>query len=270
MFFESLKEKCYYYQKLNDYKLMPNGYILVHLDGKNFSKLIKNKMEKPFDDDFINAMNETAKYLCENVPEVKCAFVQSDEISLFIKNGYEADLMFGGRLCKLQSILASMATAKFNREMEKYYMEKDYLLSKDLPDEICLTGKQVLEEVPLYNFDCKIWNVPDINDVKAWFLFRRNDCVRNSRQQTAQTYCSHKELVGKDTMEQIKYLKEKTGIDWEGFDKDKKCGRFFYKQKFDLSKELNGEKIDYNRLKWVKENGMFIENYFMLRDDFNF
>jgi len=77
-------------------------------------------------------------------------------------------------------------------------------------------------------------------------------------------------LLAKILWNKLNILKKKTGIDWEGFDEDKKCGRFFYKQKFDLSKQVNNEKIDYNRLKWVKENGMFIENYFMMRDDFNF
>ena len=50
MIFKNLKEKCNYYRDLTDYKLMPNCYVMAMIDGKNFSKLIKNKFEKPFDD----------------------------------------------------------------------------------------------------------------------------------------------------------------------------------------------------------------------------
>ena len=42
----------------------------------------------------------------------------------------------------------------------------------------------------------------------AWILYRQNDCVKNSKQQTAQTCIPHKELLGKNTDEQIVLLKE--------------------------------------------------------------
>ena len=73
MYFKTLKEKCEYYRSLTDYKLVPNNYVLAMVDGHCFSKVIKNKFEKPFDDTFINMMNETAKYLCENIQGAKFA-----------------------------------------------------------------------------------------------------------------------------------------------------------------------------------------------------
>lgn len=86
MIFNNLKDKCNYYRDLTDYKLIPNCYILVMIDGKNFSKLIKNKFEKPFDDWFISTMDKTAVHLCKDVQNCVGAFVQSDEISLIIKD----------------------------------------------------------------------------------------------------------------------------------------------------------------------------------------
>ena len=67
MIFKNLKEKCNYYRDLTDYKLMPNCYVMAMIDGKNFSKLIKNKFEKPFDDWFISTMDKTAVHLCKNI-----------------------------------------------------------------------------------------------------------------------------------------------------------------------------------------------------------
>ena len=84
MKFQSLKEKCEYFRSLSDYKLVPNSYVIIMLDGRSFSKMIKNKYKKPFDETFIDMMNETAKYLLQNVQGVKFAYVQSDEISILV------------------------------------------------------------------------------------------------------------------------------------------------------------------------------------------
>ena len=73
MIFKNLKEKCEYYRNLTDYKLLPNGYTIVMLDGRSFSKKIKNKFKQPFDDTFIDIMNKTAQYLCKNVSAVVLA-----------------------------------------------------------------------------------------------------------------------------------------------------------------------------------------------------
>ena len=58
MYFKTLKEKCEYYRSLTDYKLVPNTYVLAMVDGHCFSRVIKNKFDKPFDDMFIKMMNE--------------------------------------------------------------------------------------------------------------------------------------------------------------------------------------------------------------------
>ena len=272
MEFKTLKDKCKYYQKLFDYKLMPNGYIIAHLDGKNFSSLIKNKFKLPFDDNFIDMMNKTALFLCNNVSEVKCAFVQSDEISLLIKNEPKSYLLFGGRLNKLQSILASMATSEFNRQFILYGLsnlkdEMNEYPTEDIWDMKSEIVFDYIEKLKLAHFDCKIWNVPNFNEARAWFVFRFNDCTRNSKQQTAQTYCSHKELLHKNTDAQIEYLKENKNIDWNSFSEGKKFGRFFVKETTLHQKFANGKTVEYERSGWVMKNGMNIFTDFP-SDDF--
>ena len=174
MFFRNLKEKCEFYRSLTDYKLMPNSYVLAMVDGHCFSKMIKNKFDKPFDDMFIKMMNETAKYLCENIQGAKFAYTQSDEISILITDFDTpmTDSFFGFRLCKMQSLIAAMATAKFNQMYAK--------LANDYPD------KFNMKEYPTCTFDCKVWTVPNANDAYAWFLYRQTDRL-------------HQELKGTDS-----------------------------------------------------------------------
>lgn len=257
MYFKTLEQKCLYYRGLTDYKLLPNSYVIVMLDGKNFSRLVKNKFKKPFDDDFISMMNETAKYVCENVQGCKFAYIQSDEISLVLTDfdTPTTDTFFGNRLCKMQSIIASLATAKFNQLMFQYKLKKhDYERTKedsdlslyDIDDAINFIGEQ-----DLFQFDCKCWNVPSINDVFAWFLYRQIDCVRNSKQQAAQAYLPHKKLLKLNTDAQIKLLIEEKDIDWNCYPMGQKYGRFIWKRKVIMTNIDTGE--IYQRHKWIEE-----------------
>ena len=198
---------------------------------KYFSKKIKNNFRKPFDERFVNAMNSTAKYLCETITGCKFAYVQSDEISLVLTDfeNPETSSFFDYRLSKLLSICASAATAKFNACMLETKLSESlsvYAPSSANVEAVC----EVLNDNPLYEFDCKAWNTPTLNDVYGWILYRQLDCIRNSKQQTAQTWFKHDELLGLNSDEQIDKLKNEKGVDWESFDDGLKYGRFIYRE----------------------------------------
>ena len=249
MNFETLKEKQEYYRHLTDYRLIPNSYVLVMLDGRSFSKKVKNRFKKPFDERFVDAMNETAKYLCDTIEGCKFAYVQSDEISLVITDFEtpQTDAFFSYRLSKILSICASGATAKFNAVMLECRLADS--LSKYAPSEANVEAVgEVLKENPLYEFDCKAWNVPSYNDVYGWFLYRQLDCIRNSKSQTAQTYLSHKELMNLHTDEQIAKLKETNGVDWNTFPEGLKYGRFVYRME---TTGRSPEGTEYKRMKFT-------------------
>lgn len=255
MQFKNLEDKCLYYRSLTDYKLLPNSYVLVMVDGRSFSHMIKNKFQKPFDDEFIRMMNETAQYVCKNIQGCKFAYVQSDEIS-FVLTDFDTpttDAFFSNRLSKMQSIIASLATARFNQLMMCYQLNKHTYDE----EEIGLFGSndclRLIENSQLYQFDCKCWNVPSINDVFAWFLYRQIDCVRNSKQQTAQTYLPHRVLMNKGTDEQIAYLLSDKGINWDEFEDYKKYGRFVWKEEVAMTNPDNNE--TFTRNKWIVHSG---------------
>lgn len=246
----TLKEKCYAYQYEANYFLDEDKYIIAHLDGRSFSTLVKNRFEKPFDDFFIDTMNKVAIYLCEQVNGVQFAYVQSDEISLIIKKtNPEGQVFFNGRVCKMQSIMASLATCKFNQLMMLHEAEKIKKASRAL----CVTIPFMIENAILYQFDCKVWNVDNANDAMAWILFRNIDCVRNSKQQTAQTYVKHKELLNKNTDEQIQLCFEKSGVNWHDFDNGKKYGRIVKRTMRYLTTESG---INYIRHVWEATPGV--------------
>lgn len=238
MRFNKLEDRMGYLRGLSDHRLIPGQPVLMMLDGRSFSKLIKKKFKRPFDNDFVYLMNETAKYLMQNVTGCKLAFVQSDEISLYI-NDYEnqvSDSFFGYRMCKLLSITAAMAASKFNQLMTDFYIRDCETVEE---------ARKLIAEKKLAEFDSKAWNVPTENDVYAWFLYRQIDCIRNSKQQTAQTWIPHKRLMNLDTDKQIALLKSEHGIDWGEFDDGLKYGRFIIKtSKHCHNEELN---LDYDR-----------------------
>ena len=250
MNFRNLEEKCNYFRNITDYRIVPNGYTLLMFDGHCFSKMIKNTFKKPFDSDFIGMMNETAKYLVEHLQGAKIAYTQSDEISILITDfdTPKTDLLFGGRLCKINSIAASMATSEFNRLFTKYQLEQ-IKTSEDYRFENVID--KLLNKVKTVQFDCKCWMVPSENDMFAHFLWRNLDCMKNSKQQAAQTYIPHKQLIGKTADEGIALLKEKNGIDWNDYSDGMKYGRLIFKKEIEL--EWNG--IPYKRKKFVVENG---------------
>lgn len=253
MIFKTLKDKCLYYRDLTDYKLMPNSNILVMLDGRGFSKLIKNNFKKPFDDAFIDIMNRTAKFLCENIQGCKIAYTQSDEISLYISDSPDSDVFFGGRLCKLQSLIASMATGEFNRWFTIWNLNN----CKDN-----VNVGEFISNAKMAQFDCKVWTVPNKNDLFAWFLYRQNDCIKNSKQQTAQTYIPHKELLGKNADEQIAMCNDRCIVDWNLFEDKYKYGRFVYL----VEKEGEATTPDGEVVKYLR-NSFEVSPAFKLQDD---
>lgn len=260
MEFKTLKDRMNYYRSLTDYRIMPNCYTLVMLDGRSFSKLIKNIYNRPFDDDFIRIMNMTAEYLCKNIQGALFAYVQSDEISILLSN--ESDTFFGGRLNKMLPVIASMASGKFN-QLKTIDALKNMISDSDI-ESITEDGIiKAINDAKLVEFDCKVWNVSTFNDVFSWFLYRQNDCIRNSKQQSAQTYLPHSMLLNKSTDEQIELLKKKNGIDWKTrYNDGEKYGRFIYKEI--KSREIYVESLDKTIL--CERSEFISHNAFLLND----
>lgn len=256
MKFENLEEKCKYYRSLTDYKLLPNTYVLVMIDGRSFSAKIKKQFKLPYDNDFINMMNETAKYVCENVQGCKFAYTQSDEITFVLTDfdDLNTDSFFGYRLEKVISIIASLATSKFNQLMSLYLIQQ-HLFGNDNYHIDDIT--KIISTMKLSEFDAKAWPVPSWNDMFAYLLWRQNDCIKNSKQQAARAKLSHTECLNQPADVQINILNEKYGIVWEEYDDGKKYGRFIYKETVEMLSEKYG---NFERDKFVVHNAWILNS----------
>jgi tRNA(His) 5'-end guanylyltransferase len=169
--------------------LIPNLPICVRVDGRAFHTFTRG-MNRPYDERMSKAMIETMKYLVKKT-DACVGYVQSDEISLVLSDSKEP--LFGGRVQKLTSIIAAMATAKFNDEIHKSFPDK-----------------------PLAEFDCRVWNVPNRTEAANTILWREFDATKNSISMAARSVYSDNQLLNKNSSEKQELLWQK-GINWDKY-----------------------------------------------------
>lgn len=174
---------------------LPRLPIIARLDGRSFHAFTRG-LKRPYDDDFRKCMVETSKYLVDET-HCKFAYTQSDEITLgFYYEDYKSEPFFGGRIQKLVSVLAGLATAKFNQQVGLY-----------LPDKASL--------LPV--FDARVFNVPTLEEAANCVLFRTLDCDKNSVHMAASCHFSDAALHKVNTTQKIEMLRDKKGIEWESY-----------------------------------------------------
>lgn len=188
-------------------KLMPLLPVMVRLDGRGFSRFTKG-MQRPFDPGMVQLMANTTKYLVENTGAI-LGYCQSDEITLVLYTGnFHQELLFGSRVQKLTSVLASMCTAYFNRHLPDFFPNKKNMAT----------------------FDCRVWNVPTLEEAANAVLWRERDATKNSITMACSHYYSHKELFKKHQTEQHDMLHAK-GINWNNYPAAFKRGTYVRRRK---------------------------------------
>jgi tRNA(His) 5'-end guanylyltransferase len=160
-------------------------------------------MERPFDIHMSEAMMDTTKALVEEFKPV-VGYTQSDEITVLFLN---PEHLFDGRYQKTVSVLAGFCSSYFAQRASSHYQ------LWDLTD-------------PTPHFDCRVWQVPWLEDALDVFAWREADAIKNSITMAAQSCCSHKQLMGKDSMDKLQILKDK-GIQWDQYPTHFKRGVFF-------------------------------------------
>lgn len=182
--------------------------LMARIDGRCFSKFTKG-LDKPYDLQMSTAMYVTARNVAKET-HATCAYVQSDEITLlYSKDREEQQLFFGGKLFKLTSVLASLATAYFTRQVLKRL------------------GNEYFNKIP--TFDCRVWNVPNRTEAANSFLWREQDATKNSIQGAGRYYFSNKRLHQKNT-KKIKEMLLEVGVIWEDYPNFFKRGSFIQRK----------------------------------------
>jgi tRNA(His) 5'-end guanylyltransferase len=201
-------------------KLMPLLPTIARLDGRGFSRFTRG-LERPYDKRISELMIETTRYLVQETVAC-CGYTQSDEITLgWYCPDYAQELFFGGRISKMLSTLAAEGSVYFNRRLPDF-----------LPAEFAAR---------LPTFDCRVWNVPNLEEGANAFLWRELDASKNSVSMASRHYYSHGELTNRSSSEMQEMLFQK-GVNWNDYPTFFKRGT--YLQRRTVARRFTSEELE--------------------------
>ena len=202
-----------FYEQIPKTKLMRRCPVAIRIDGKAFHTFTRG-FHKPFDEVLIKSMQETMKYLCENIQGCVLGYTQSDEITLILVDYKKltSSAWFDYEVQKICSIAAGMATMAFN----KFFRDNvgDYLY-ENYDDQYLADYIKILQNAVDKGamFDARCFNIPK-EEVTNLVYWRQLDASRNSIQMVGQANFSHKELQNKSCNDIQDMLMTQKGINW--------------------------------------------------------
>ena len=216
--------------------ITPRSYVIIRLDGKNFSKYT-GKLDKPFDSDFSKAMDETAMGLCDYF-NAKFAYTQSDEISLLITDiggGVDTQPELGNVLQKLCSLTASVATAKFNEVRNQQFLTDKIQNHREMMvDAITMDFIGDVVDMPKQAFfDSRVFVVPNKDEVMNHMIWRQQDATKNSISMAAHALLGHKATMNLSGSEKQDKMMLEKGVNWNDYPIKFKRGVVIYKEEYD-------------------------------------
>ena len=197
-----------YESQTTSLKLMPLLPVIARIDGRSFSSFTRG-LKRPYDERLSRLMIETSKFLVKET-NANISYTQSDEITLLWYNeDFNSQMIFNGKLFKVISTLSALATGFFNKNLAKYLPEKS-------------------EEIP--TFDCRVYNVPSLDEAVNSFYWREKDATKNSVSMAASHYYSHNFLHGKNGSEKQELLFQK-GVNWNDYPSFFKRGTYVQRKR---------------------------------------
>lgn len=239
---DSLGDRMKRYEAVSKSTLVSRMPVILRIDGCHFHTFTRG-FEKPFDVVMMKSMQDTMKYLCENIQGCVLGYTQSDEITLVLVDYQKlnSSAWFDNEVQKMCSVAASMASMKFMKAFEFYTK----LIEDANPSKRDFIGHYNALNRGAY-FDCRAFNVPE-SDVCNCLIWRQQDATRNSIQSLAQANFSHKELQGLSCNKLQDKLFVEKGINWNNLKDEEKRGTCCVKTYFTQDgKERSKWVIDYN------------------------
>lgn len=240
-----------FYEQIPKTRLMRRCPVVIRCDGRSFHTFTK-KFQKPFDEVLIKTMQETMKYLCENIQGCVLGYTQSDEITLILIDYKKitSSAFFDYEVQKICSITASMATMAFNKFLKENIDE--YSLN-NMGTAFILHGetgrlsdkeKNILKNIMIYEeayhkgamFDARCFNIPK-EEVTNLVYWRQLDASRNSIQMVGRANFSHKELQNKSCNDIQDMLMTQKGINWNDLPTYQKRGSCCVKENHFIENE---------------------------------
>ena len=251
------------YENIPKTRLMRRTPVAIRIDGKAFHTFVRG-FQKPFDEVLIKSMQETTKYLCENIQGCILGYTQSDEITLILIDYQRltSSAWFDYEVQKMCSISASMATMAFNKIFAKNVMEYDFEWKCSLVPQSVEIQKKHCNYMEVLNkavekgamFDARCFNIPK-EEVTNLIYWRQLDATRNSIQMVGQTNFSHKELQNKSCNDIQDMLMTQKNINWNDFPTYQKRGTCVIKEEYYPEPAKGYENCEINaldvRTRWI-------------------
>jgi len=241
------------YEDANKVYLTRRTPVMIRLDGNAFHTFTRGFV-RPFDEIMTETMQKTMKYLCENISGCVLGYTQSDEITLLLIDykSVTQGAWFGYVRRKVETISASMATMAFNNAFAEVLRQKfETELSKCNTDEekVALTSyfMKYRKRCGKAMFDSRAFNIPEFEVINE-FIWRQNDCTRNSIQSVGQANFSHKRLQNVGAKKIMDMLVLEKGINWNDYPTHLKRGSCCVKTPVIFNE---GTPDEFVRNKWV-------------------
>ena len=239
--------------RMKSYEYVTRNYLTrklpVIIDGKAFHSFTRG-LTKPFDEVFVKTMQDTMKYLCENVQCCVLGYTQSDEITLVLVDyqNREASAWFDNNIHKMVSVSASMATLAFNNNfMWNWEEENRFAYRQNGTQEERDYANTLYQKLGKAMFDSRVFTLPK-EEVVNCLIWRQQDATRNSIQSVGQANFSHTQLHGKNCSNIQDMLMLEKGINWNDYPTHLKRGSCCIKKPFKINEGTEQETI---RNKWV-------------------
>ena len=262
------------YESVSKLQLMNRTPVIIRIDGKAFHTFTRG-MVKPFDDVLIGAMQDTMKYLCENIQGCVFGYTQSDEISLLLIDYQKLDSSswFDNEVQKLCSVSASMATCAFNVAFLKRAAAwsnshpEPFEKAPDIEsgdDEAYEQYRTYVHKINRAMFDSRCFNIPK-EEVTNYFLWRQMDATRNSINAMGFAHLGSRKMQNKSCAEVKEMLLNEKNIDWLAMEGKYKWGSCCVKSKAnDEARRTDDEAgwvIDNDIPRFLKEGREYIDRY---------
>ena len=208
-----------FYESVPKTRLVRRMPVAIRIDGKAFHTFTRG-FQKPFDEILVKSMQDTMKYLCENIQGCVLGYTQSDEITLILVDykHLNSDAWFDYEIQKMCSIAASMATMAFNKAFASNVAKQSKRLYSEYLEEKDASYIDTLEIAMNKGamFDARCFNIPK-EEVCNLIYWRQLDATRNSIQMVGQANFSHKELQNKSCNMIQEMLFAEKGINWNDY-----------------------------------------------------
>ena len=194
----SLGARMKQYEELNVSYVNPTQYYIIRLDGRSFSHFTR-LLTRPFDERFTKVMISTMNaLLLEFNPAT--VYNHSDEITLIFDRAQPAvantsadivrEHLFGGRIFKILTILASKTSVLFNKFAQEMGLPTD--------------------ELPVFDARIIVFDENLRHEILNHMIWRSNyDCQRNCISTYARHFYSHKEISGLNQASMCQLLADK-------------------------------------------------------------